>query len=461
MQQPDSLPRNIDGYVGDSLYPSSFHADFSPSSLDVMLLHAAIQPPRCGKQSFTMVDIGCGDGLGLIAHAASCPDAHFVGIDAMPGHIERGQRIIAELGLDNIELRCETFSDALSAAPIAADYAAVQGVWSWISPQNQDAMLKLISHSLNPDGIAAIGYNCLPGWTPIASFQKLVGALAEGLTGSPTERFDQAVALTRAASKAGMAVIGEEHFEWLAGLQAQLPADYFAHEYLNGHWQPLWSGEAIATAATHDLHFVGPARPDRLRDDFAFKKAQREQLQATINWGTREIMADMFLNCWFRVDLYSRGPAEQCSETAVKSARLDSFWIVNKPPSEAEYRTQTAAGTIRFDNQSAQAILKRLDNGPASLRQICDSGEAGTAADILNVADALFIAKLITPVNPSAANSSATRFNQWLLDPVHKMPPINAIATQHGPLSAPAGEIAARIGDINFRTRCGLDPDSR
>ena len=70
---------SIDGYVGDSLYPSSFHASFAPPNIDAMLAHAGIASPRgLGTRSpFTMVDIGCGDGIGLILNAAAHPEGHF------------------------------------------------------------------------------------------------------------------------------------------------------------------------------------------------------------------------------------------------------------------------------------------------------------------------------------------------------------------------------------------------
>ena len=65
--------QSIDGYVGDSLYPSSFHASFAPPNVDAMLAHVGIAAPRGhGTRSpFTMVDIGCGDAIPTCASIAS------------------------------------------------------------------------------------------------------------------------------------------------------------------------------------------------------------------------------------------------------------------------------------------------------------------------------------------------------------------------------------------------------
>lgn len=447
---------DIDGYVGDSNYPSLFHDSFSPPVVDAMLLHSRISPPRSDRSDFVMADIGCGDGLGLILLAAVYPKARFVGIDAMPEHINRGRKIITELGLDNIELRNETFAEALKSEPIEADYVAVQGVWSWVSPENQNAMLSLVTSSLKPHGIATLGYNTLPGWTPIMAFQKIIRTLADGQDGSPTQRFDGALEQLRTASKAGMEAVGEGHLEWLDTLKEGLPADYFAHEYLNGHWQPLWSGDAIAAAWDHGLHFVRTCRSDRLRPDFALKKAQREQLEKIKDQNAREIMEDMFLNCWFRVDMFSKGTPKTISDETARSARLDGYWRATGSSATAEFSTKTAAGTLRFDNKSARAILERLDHGPATLREIHEQGEAGTAADILNVADVLFIANRIEPVDYLQSAAKTKEINAWLSDREKKGSMINAIVAPHGPISVPRGEIAISLENQDFQLRSGL-----
>lgn len=448
---------DIDGYVGDSTYPSLFHASFSPPAIDAMLLHSQISSPRCGRSDFVMADIGCGDGLGLILQAAVYPHAQFVGIDAIPEHIDRGRKIIAELGLGNIELRNETFANALKSEPIEANFVAVQGVWSWVSRENQNAMLSLVARSLKPGGIATLGYNTLPGWTPIMAFQKIVRTLADGIDGSPNQRFDGALAKLRTASAAGMEAVGEGHLEWLDTLKEGLPADYFAHEYLNGHWQPLWSGDAIAAARGHDLQFIRTCRPDRLRSDFAFRKAQREQLEAIDDPDAKEIMEDMFLDCWFRIDMFSKGTPKTISHERARSERLDGYWRATGSSAKAEYTKKTAAGTLRFDNKSAHAVLERLDGGPATLREIYDQEQAGTAADILNVADVLFVANLIEPADSSNEQPSISRFNKWMIDGDEKSSSINAMATPSGAVSVPPGEFAEIIEGPEFRLRIGLN----
>src|SRR4051812_30432215 len=52
-----------------------------------------------------VLEVGCARGDNLIPMAYSLPQARFVGIDLSPRQITAGQAAIAELGLENIELR--------------------------------------------------------------------------------------------------------------------------------------------------------------------------------------------------------------------------------------------------------------------------------------------------------------------------------------------------------------------
>ncbi|MEP2987683.1 MAG: class I SAM-dependent methyltransferase [Parasphingorhabdus sp.] len=446
----------LDGYVGDSLYPSSFHMAFSPPWVDAMLRRRRIKSPRVDRPDFTMADIGCGDGLGLILQAAAYPDSRFVGIDAMPEHIERGIAIITELGLTNIELRCQTFKQALESDPIKADYIAVQGVWSWVSQENQQALLALVSGSLNSGGVATLGYNSMPGWGPIAAFQKLIQSLSLDQPGTPNERFEAALKKARSASKVGMKALSTGQFDWFDDQRENLPKDYVAHEYLNQHWQPLWSGEAIDQANGYGLIFQCSSMANRLRDDFIFKAAQREQLTDIDNPAAREIMADLFLNCWFRTDIFSKGELASLSEQDSQSQRLATYWMAVGPKPEAALSVKTTAGVLRFDNAAAHHILDQLENGPASLNTILSADAPGTKADILNTIDSLFFAWLVRPVDPPQLSGAIEQINDWLAHIEANGTTMNAIVSPHGAISVKRGEISAALTDGAMRKRMGL-----
>jgi hypothetical protein len=450
---------DIEGYVADSLYPSLFHAAFSPASIDVLLLRDGLAPPReaavDSKRPFTMVDVGCGDGLGLIVNAAAHPESRFVGIDAMPAHIERGRAAADALGMTNIELRCATFSEALGHDPVGADYIAAQGVLSWISPENRRDLLALIANNLADGGVAAIGYNCLPGWTQRLALQKLLLLLSRSKDGTPTERFESAYQNARALSQAGMPTIGERHFEWMDELRTRLPDEYFPHEYLNAHWQPLWSADVIDAADALGMRYLRSAMPVQLREDFFLKAAQREALATIADTPTRELSIDLHLHSQFRIDLYAKPPMTQIGESEVLARRLNGYWMSRAKGEETDYSANTPAGTLRFDNIAAHAIMDRLKSGAAPLAEILQTTGDCTEADILNAADALFTASLIIPVDPPDDAIDAAKLNAWNASggPILH---VNALLTAHGPVSVGAGEGSEILEDTPRLIRMGL-----
>lgn len=426
-------PETVDGYVADSLYPSSFHQPFTPPWTDAILLHQGIRPPRTPRGPFTLFDLGCGDGVGLSLMAAAHPEARFIGLDALPGHIERGTAHAHQIGLTNLSLRCATFADGLDMEGGQADYIACQGVLAWVSPANREALLRLAAHLLRPGGVLTIGYNCFPGWSQIAGFQRAVRAMAAGRAGSPAERFEAAVAALRDSGAMDKAL-----WDWFDPLVPKLPRDYFAHEYLNEHWQPLWAEEAIAACADHDLHLAGEARPWRLRQDFALQKAWRAALDPIAEIGPRETAKDVMTHNWFRTDLYVKGPPARLTEAERQKARMGGWWASLTASADARFEARTAAGTIRFANEAARAIMAKLDAGPAPLSSV----DGMEAPDLLNTIDALFMAGLVCPLDPPATVPRASATNQAIRRMDAEGMAMNGLVSRHGAVGLSRGDIA-------------------
>ncbi len=150
--------------------------------------------------------------------------------------------------------------------------------------------------------------------------------------------------------------------EWIDGQIGRIPGNYFAHEYLNQHWGPLWSSQVIGPMAGHGFTYLGPSRLDRLREDLCTTRAQRGELAKIGDPSARETAADLFARASFRVDLYGCDVAPIADPA---QARLDGWWAARVAEADADYSWATAAGTLRFDNAAAHAILGGLAAGSA------------------------------------------------------------------------------------------------
>ena len=409
-----------------------------------MLVAKSIAPPRGTGDPFTLVDLGCGDGVALILAAAANPEARFIGVDAMPGHVVRGKSIITDIGLNNIELHCAVFGEAISLADATADYVSAQGVLAWVSDANRDALVDLAAAWLKPGGICTIGYNCYPGWGMMSGFQKLVYAIAATKSGTSGERFTAAVADVRASG-----AIDADVWDWLDPYFDTLPGNYFAHEYLNGHWLPCWSGDVITACAARDLHFAGQVSPARFREDLCYKAAWRDALDKIENIAAREIAADLLAQTWFRQDVYVKAPLTALNAAQAKDARMQGYWaLIEQVTDESEYTARTPAGSINFDNAAARAIVEKLAAGPSSLASIPNL----SAADLLNSIDALFIAKWVVPVDPPCAANNALAANARLAKGDIS---INAVVGAHGVMDVNRGTGDALSQDVKIRYGIG------
>ncbi len=124
-----------------------------------LLFGVTTAPADCAR----VLELGCASGGNLIPMAYRYPNSRFAGIDLVSAQIAVGKQEIADLGLENITL------DAMSIADITDDiglfdFIICHGVYSWVLPEVQDAILRVCARNLAPAGIAYVSYNALPGW---------------------------------------------------------------------------------------------------------------------------------------------------------------------------------------------------------------------------------------------------------------------------------------------------------
>lgn len=413
----------LDGYVDDGLYPSNFHPHFQLPWTRAQLIFHGFRPPTADRAPFRFVDLGCGDGFGLIVMAAAHPEGTFLGFDALEGHVARGNALIARLGINNVRLECATFDALSERAAGDVDYVMAQGVLAWISPAARAALWRAAAGLLKPGGVFSVGYNAHPGWTWVLPLQRLLRARAATLDGEPAERFDQAYAQARASGLVQQSVL-----DWMDGWRARLPRDYFAHEYLNAYWEPQWCTDVWRDAAAVGLDFLVDATTLCLRDDFALKAAWREQLRTIESPAERALATDLRVDRWYRVDVFGRPPIRRLKPAAVRAQRLATHWGTGGSTERESFECSTPAGTLRFDNIAARAILSCLQDGPRPLSDVPDLAPV----DLLETIDALWMADVVRPLASFAELPFGAATNRAVFASATEGEPMNGVVGRHG-----------------------------
>ena len=109
-----------------------------------------------------VLELGCASGGNLLPMGCALPHADFTGIDLSPRQIEEGNAMVRELGLPNVHLRCVNIMD-VDAAFGRFDFIICHGVYSWVPAVVQDKVLRICHDNLNPNGVAMVSFNALPG----------------------------------------------------------------------------------------------------------------------------------------------------------------------------------------------------------------------------------------------------------------------------------------------------------
>ena len=68
-----------------------------------------------------------------------------------------------------------SFEDAAAReAANDVDVIALHGIFSWVARATQDAIVSVLRQRLQPNGLAYVSYNCMPGWAPLAPIRQLM-----------------------------------------------------------------------------------------------------------------------------------------------------------------------------------------------------------------------------------------------------------------------------------------------
>lgn len=265
----------------------------------IAALHAYAAPdPRTAR----VLELGCASGGNLIPLASHYPESEFIGVELSRVQAEAGAQFVAQLGLRNARILHADLA-ALPEGLGQFDYIIAHGVYSWVPPAVQRALLQVCRDHLSPQGLAYISFNVTAGWQKIWPLREELLARTDAALPAPQRVAQARDVLAQLARQWDDPLLLRE----ITHLQSAAPS-YLFHEFLAAYNAPMSFAEFVAQLDQAGLSYVAEAGPRRAlveldNPDWLAPQAIRAR------WLDAEINLDDMLSTRFRRALVSRKDA--------------------------------------------------------------------------------------------------------------------------------------------------------
>lgn len=298
------------GYASDVEYVAGFYREQAPLYLNFACLLNGFEPLP-SDQPYNYFELGFGRGLTINVLAAANPNGKFYATDFNPAHVADAQQLADEARLENLVLLEQSFED-LAQGKVADlpqfDFITLHGVYTWVTAENRNHIVRFIARYLKPGGIVYISYNAMPGWAAALPVQRLLIEYAELFPNRSDFQVKQAAGFVESLVNAEAGF-----FSANPGLKPRLDTlktgspQYLVHEYMHKHWQPLYHADVVRDMHEAKLDFVGSADLFNAIPGVFISAEKMALVNSVSDPILRETLKDYMLNTGFRKDIFVRG----------------------------------------------------------------------------------------------------------------------------------------------------------
>lgn len=360
------------GYVADVDYPALFHRETSPVWLEAAATAIGQRAPDPARP-FRYLDLGCGSGLTIALLAAANPGGSFVGVDLNPRHIAQARDYAALL--PNLSFIRAGFEDLLAspAGPLSDgpfDFIVSHGVYSWIAPEDQAALRRIVQRHLAPGGLCYLHYTSHPGQSVFAGAHAMLRRIADVTPGDSATKIIHGRAFMAALGKGGAGYLQE--YPAVGHLLAQESEDaaYLAHDLLARHWSALHSADVIEEMDAAGCAFVGSANVLDNVDALSLPAAAAPLIGRIADLKARETARDLARNQSARRDIYRNGLEGLRPEDYREALGRQSYCALPGLRRSGDLVIETRIGPVSVSAAMVDPVRALLAQGPANFARI-------------------------------------------------------------------------------------------
>ena len=234
-------------------YTSVAFALTSPAHLHALAHMMGL--PAVPLANARILELGCASGGNLLPLAYRNPEASLVGIDLSPRQIADGQRTASALGINNLHLIAGSLAD-IDDSWGKFDYIIAHGVYSWVPPDVQAAVLRVCANNLSANGVAYVSYNTYPGWKSRELVREAMLFRAQHRGGDVADRLNLGLGMVDfLAAHATSPWVKQSHAELQTTFKTA-DRSYITHEFLELYNAPCYFHEFMARANAAGLAYL-------------------------------------------------------------------------------------------------------------------------------------------------------------------------------------------------------------
>ena len=357
--------------------------------------------------------------MSTLIFAAANPEGEFHGVDFNPAHIALARERASAARLDNVtfhECSFEQLSRSDGPDLPMFDVVTMHGVWSWVSPDMQQAIVDFLAKRVKPGGLVHVSYNTLPYWLSISPLQRILKELAALSPGSSDMAVRNAFAMVERLGEYNIlpAAMRETLKQITQGQPIEHMLTYFAHEYLNEHWKPLYHADVVRAFAQAKLNFACSADPLKSFSNLHVSERQQALLAEIPSDEVRETVVDFVTNTGLRTDVFLRGARRMTLRRRDQVLRALRLALVRVPPEAIEL--PGPEGTLwRADPDAYRRFMAALETRPHTVGELLSlpglpAGHEVNPAELVGILVGTVAALPFEDASPAARDSS-NRFN--------------------------------------------------
>ncbi|HEX4504737.1 MAG TPA: class I SAM-dependent methyltransferase [Alphaproteobacteria bacterium] len=358
------------GYVTDVSYVHGVYREQTPGIIGFTGLVTGIATPD-PDGPLTYCELGCGQGDLPNLLAAANADIEIHATDFNPAHIVGARSLAAQSGAKNVHFHDSSFAEFAADDRLPDfDVVTLHGIYSWISAENRQHIVKFLRRRLKPGGVIYISYNTMPGWATLLPLRRLLVDLAGGESGPTTDRADRALLQAQGVLDAEAAYfrVNPSVAETLQLMKNQ-NRNYLSHEYLNADWTPFYFADLAAELSEAKLTYLGSAHILDNIDAVNLSDVQQQFLGAVKEPIRAQALRDYFINQRFRRDVFVKG-AVPLSPAAATERWLDMRFVLDGPRSDVGMTIRGAQSEVTLQEEVYEPLLDALAAGPSTVREM-------------------------------------------------------------------------------------------